>query len=55
MLFWNLKCPKCGKRVKFKVEVCMCNASEVKLPFCENCREKMEVDTSGLKGRRRIN
>jgi len=53
MLSWNLQCPKCGKRITYKVDVCICKAAEVELPLCENCGEKMEIDVSGLKGRRR--
>ncbi|ADC70232.1 conserved hypothetical protein [Methanocaldococcus sp. FS406-22] len=54
MIIWNLICPKCGKRMRFKVDVCPCMASEVELPNCPNCGEKMVHDYTSLKGRRRI-
>jgi ssDNA-binding Zn-finger/Zn-ribbon topoisomerase 1 len=54
MIVWNLICPKCGKRMRFKVDVCPCMASEVELPNCPNCGEKMVHDYTSLKGRRRI-
>ncbi|MBA2861356.1 hypothetical protein [Methanococcus maripaludis] len=54
MLTWNLQCPKCNKRRTYQVDVCICKASEVELPNCDVCDTKMEIDVSGLKGRRRV-
>ncbi|ABO34505.1 conserved hypothetical protein [Methanococcus maripaludis C5] len=54
MLQWNLQCPKCNKRLTYRVDVCICKAAEVEIPNCEFCGTKMEIDVSGLKGRRRV-
>ncbi|WP_421078111.1 hypothetical protein Mjas_01905 [Methanothermococcus sp. Ax23] len=54
MIIWNLKCPKCDKRMRYEVDVCPCMASEVPLPECPNCGEKMTYDVGALKGRRRV-
>jgi hypothetical protein len=53
MIVWNLKCPKCGMRIRYEVDVCPCMASEVELPNCNNCNEKMTYDIASLKGRRK--
>lgn len=54
MLQWNLQCPNCKKRITYRVDVCICKAAEVEIPNCESCGTKMEIDVSGLKGRRRV-
>uniref|UniRef100_A9A9S3 Uncharacterized protein n=1 Tax=Methanococcus maripaludis (strain C6 / ATCC BAA-1332) TaxID=444158 RepID=A9A9S3_METM6 len=54
VITWNLQCPKCNKRMTYQADVCICKALEVEIPNCESCNIKMEVDVSGLRGRRRV-
>ncbi|WP_423792828.1 hypothetical protein ACPB8Q_01105 [Methanocaldococcus indicus] len=41
MIIWNLICPKCMYKMRYKVDVCPCLASQIELPKCPKCGEKM--------------
>ncbi len=54
MIIWNLICPKCNKKLRYTVDVCPCMASQVPLPECPVCKEKMTYDLSSMKSRRMV-